>query len=65
MKRQKRDRGDRAYSRGYLAGLQGRSRDCCPFMEDTLRLTWINGWREGRDGSWKAANTAAPLMQTG
>lgn len=65
MKRQKRDRGERAYSRGYLAGLQGRSRDACPFTEEALRQTWMNGWREGRDGTWATAETAEPLMRTG
>lgn len=63
MKRQKRDRGERAYSRGYQAGLQGRSRDSCPF-DDTMRQTWLNGWREGRDMSWQA-DSAAQQMRTG
>mgnify|MGYP001159197219 CR=1 FL=1 len=48
MKRQKRDRVERAFSRGYQAGLSGRSRDICPFDETTVRSSWINGWREGR-----------------
>lgn len=49
MKRQKRDRDVRAYSRGYKAGLDGKSRDLCPF-EDNLhqRSHWMSGWREGR-----------------
>lgn len=63
MKRQKRDRGERAYSRGYLAGLQGRSRDTCPFVEEAIRQTWMNGWREGRDLSWQAGDAA--IMRTG
>lgn len=61
MKTQKRDRNERAYSRGYQAGLQGRSRDSCPFPETRLRQTWLNGWREGRESSWQAE----PLQQTG
>lgn len=65
MKRQKRDRGERAYSRGYLAGLQGRSRDICPFDENAMRQTWLNGWREGRDMSWQAEAAAMPMMRTG
>jgi ribosome modulation factor len=65
MKRQKRDRGERAYSRGYLAGLQGRSRDNCPFEEEAMRQTWMNGWREGRDMSWQADTVSVPMMRTG
>ena len=64
MKRQKRDRGERAYSRGYQAGLQGRSRDSCPF-EDTMRQTWLNGWRDGKDMSWHADGTSMQQMRTG
>ncbi|HLR18032.1 MAG TPA: ribosome modulation factor [Alcanivoracaceae bacterium] len=48
MKRQKRDRVERAFNRGYQAGLTGRSSDTCPFDEITVRASWINGWREGR-----------------
>lgn len=49
MKRQKRDRDERAYARGYQAGLDGKSRDLCPF-EDNLhqRSHWMSGWREGK-----------------
>ena len=48
MKRQKRDRDTRAYTRGYQAGLQGKSQDICPFGSTTPRFNWISGWREGR-----------------
>jgi ribosome modulation factor len=48
MKRQKRDRDVRAYSRGYQAGLDGKSQDLCPFGAETPRFKWITGWREGR-----------------
>ena len=48
MKRQKRNRVARAYSRGYLAGIEGKSRDICPFAELDARSSWMNGWREGR-----------------
>lgn len=47
MKRQKRDRITRAYTRGYQAGLDGRSRDQCPFDNDMPRHHWMTGWREG------------------
>ncbi|MBQ0754329.1 MAG: ribosome modulation factor [Gammaproteobacteria bacterium] len=49
MKRQKRDRDVRAYSRGYKAGLDGKSRDLCPFEDNLdMRSHWLGGWREGR-----------------
>lgn len=48
MKRQKRDKVARAYTRGYQAGLEGKSRDICPFGSLEARTSWINGWREGR-----------------
>ncbi|MDF1821857.1 MAG: ribosome modulation factor [Alcanivoracaceae bacterium] len=47
MKRQKRNRVTRAYTRGYQAGLAGRSRDICPFDALNARTSWLNGWREG------------------
>lgn len=48
MKSQKRNREERAYSRGYLAGFQGRPRDFCPFGTMQARGHWMSGWREGR-----------------
>lgn len=48
MKRQKRDRTERAYSKGYNAGRGGKSRDFCPFDALVHRSSWLNGWREGR-----------------
>ncbi len=62
MKRQKRDRGERAYSRGYQAALQGRSREACPFVDDNTRQAWLNGWREGKEMNWQAE---VPLQRTG
>ncbi|ODC05364.1 ribosome modulation factor [Terasakiispira papahanaumokuakeensis] len=52
MKRQKRDRTQRVFIRGYQAGLSGRSKDACPSQQDDLRQDWINGWREGREDRW-------------
>ncbi len=69
MKRRKRDRNERAYSRGYLAALQGRSRESCPFqIEELLRQTWLNGWRAGKEVSWQPDAPRAfqaPLRPTG
>ena len=48
MKRQKRDLSQRAYSKGYQVGYQGRSEDGCPFQDGTLiAREWLNGWQEG------------------
>ncbi|MEZ5507540.1 MAG: ribosome modulation factor [Gammaproteobacteria bacterium] len=52
MKRQKRDRTSRAYTRGYQAGLDGRSREACPFTDLPTRQFWLSGWREGRSDQW-------------
>ncbi|GAA6133617.1 ribosome modulation factor [Oceaniserpentilla sp. 4NH20-0058] len=40
----------RAYQKGYLAGVQGRSKDLCP--EGTAHFNWMTGWREGRADHW-------------
>ncbi|GAA5116993.1 MAG: ribosome modulation factor [Alcanivorax sp.] len=48
MKRQKRNRDERAYSRGYQAGFRGRPREFCPFGALEARGNWMRGWREGR-----------------
>lgn len=46
MKRQKRDRSERAHSQGYKAGLVGRSRDACPYQSSESKSQWLGGWRE-------------------
>ena len=51
MKRQKRDMNDRAFQRGYQAGLVGRSMDTCPHAAENQRQNWLSGWREGRSDS--------------
>ena len=52
MKRQKRDRSDRAFTKGYQTGVSGRSKDICPHAEPQLRQAWLSGWREGRTDNW-------------
>lgn len=44
MKRQKRDRLERAHQRGYQAGIAGRSKEMCPYQ--TLNKGH-NGWEAG------------------
>lgn len=53
MKRQKRDMHARAFKRGYLAGVSGKSKDSCPQDHPEVRQEWLNGWREGRQDNWE------------
>jgi ribosome modulation factor len=46
MKRQKRDKLSRAHSKGYQAGIVGRSKENCPFQQTSARSEWLGGWRE-------------------
>ena len=46
MKRQKRDRLSRAHSRGYHAGVAGRSKALCPYQGAEARSQWLGGWRD-------------------
>lgn len=46
MKRQKRDRLERAQSRGYQAGLSGKSKELCPYQSINARSEWLGGWRQ-------------------
>ena len=52
MKRQKRDKMERAYQKGYMAGVEGKSKTLCPKEEGPEHQHWINGWREGRSDNW-------------
>lgn len=52
MKKQKRDLQERAYQRGYRAGLDGRRSDICPHVQEEMRQQWLSGWREGRNDHW-------------
>ena len=48
MKRQKRDRFERAHNKGFTAGINGKSSDACPFNSQEAREHWLGGWREAR-----------------
>ncbi len=52
MKKQKRDPAQRVFTRGYQAGLNGLSHEKCPTQQESLRVCWLNGWREGREDRW-------------
>lgn len=49
MKRQKRDRVERAYTKGYLAGIKGRNKQECPHQALEARYNWQSGWHEGHN----------------
>jgi len=61
MKKHKRDSLPRAHSRGYSAGLSGRSKDVCPHSSGEPRQEWLGGWREGRVDSWNGMNGISAL----
>lgn len=63
MKSQKRNHADRAYGKGYQAGISGRSRDLCPHEGGVARHEWISGWREGREDHWSGFNRAAQAQK--
>ena len=51
-KRHKRDRTNRAWNRGYQAGIFGRSKEQCPHAAIAARESWLEGWMIGhRDHS--------------
>jgi ribosome modulation factor len=55
MKRQKRDRQDRAHAKGYQAVMAGRSKENCPHTDINMRSEWLGGWRAaiiGRQEGW-------------
>nr|WP_314266845.1 ribosome modulation factor [uncultured Moellerella sp.] len=49
MKRQKRDRLERALSKGYQAGLVGRPKEQCPYQTIDVRSHWLGGWRQAME----------------
>lgn len=51
MKRQKRDIEQRAFKKGYQAGVSGKSKSLCP-ENITAKQNWLSGWREGRGDNW-------------
>lgn len=59
MKTQKRSHIERAFSKGYQAGIDGRSRSICPHEAGDARQTWLSGWREGREDHWSGFGRAA------
>ena len=65
MRRQKRDKNNRAFARGYQLGVHGKSKDLCPYQESSTRQAWISGWRTGRGDNWDGyIGTAGVAMST-
>jgi ribosome modulation factor len=52
MRRQKRQKSNRAFTRGYQSGIHGKSKDLCPFHDESSRQAWLSGWRTGREDNW-------------
>jgi len=52
MKRQKRDIDQRAFNKGYQAGIAGKSKSLCPNTKEVVQQNWLSGWREGRGDNW-------------
>lgn len=50
MKKQKRNQQERAFTRGYRAGVERRSKDLAPM--GAQRDAWLAGWRSGRADHW-------------
>ena len=63
MKRQKRDQVERAFAKGYQAGIDGRSRSLCPHETGIARQQWISGWRESRVDQWHGLNRMAQVQK--
>ncbi|KMT64118.1 ribosome modulation factor [Catenovulum maritimum] len=49
MKRQKRDRLERAHSKGYQAGMIGKAKENCPYHDNDTKAHWLGGWRSAID----------------
>ncbi|MDH5432650.1 MAG: ribosome modulation factor [Gammaproteobacteria bacterium] len=49
MKRQKRDRFQRAHNKGFTAGINGKPSDTCPFTALDFKEQWLGGWREAKE----------------
>jgi ribosome modulation factor len=63
MKRQKRDQVERAFVKGYKAGIDGRSKSICPHEAGPARQQWLNGWRESRIDQWDGFGPIAQVQK--
>jgi len=51
----------RAYQRGFYAGLGGRNKATCPHSALDQREQWLAGWRDGKEANWAAMTGVAGL----
>jgi ribosome modulation factor len=63
MKRQKRDQTERAFVKGYQAGIDGRSKSLCPHETGQARQQWLSGWRESRIDQWDGYSRLAQVQK--
>ncbi len=63
MKRQKRNQDERAFNKGYKAGIDGRSRTLCPHEGGLARQNWLGGWREAREDHWDGYNRMTHIQK--
>lgn len=63
MKTHKRSQTERAFVKGYQAGIEGKSRSLCPHETGDNRHNWLSGWREGREDHWDGYNRAAQAQK--
>lgn len=52
MKKHKRNIEQRAFNRGYTAGVTGKSKTLCPDPSHESHTHWMAGWRAGREDNW-------------
>lgn len=64
MRRHKRDMNNRAFQRGYQAGVGGRSSEICPHTSEEQRQNWLTGWREGRCDQWDGYTGVSALHRS-
>lgn len=64
MKKQKRNLQNRAYIRGYRAGMAGKSKALSSQCQLRSRPEWLAGWREGREDMWDGLNPVAGTFKT-
>lgn len=64
MKRVKREKTTRAFSKGYNHGVQGHSRNFCPYEDESdNRQCWLSGWREGREDLWSGLSVGSTFKR--
>lgn len=63
MRRQKRDKSYRAYTRGYQIGVSGKSKELCPYGDLQSKQSWLSGWRQGREDQWDGLTGTAGVSR--